>query len=214
LRFRWLGHACFELVFDNGTVIVTDPFDASVGYPLPEVRALGVTVSHDHFDHNYVEAIQGNPEVIKGPGTHLVGGIKITGIDSFHDQNEGKDRGDNTIFLFDDGKMRVAHLGDLGHELDQTRLELLGAIDVLLIPVGGFYTTGPQEAANIIEKLNPRVVIPMHFKTEAIDFPIAPVEEFLAAMGTCGRRVQSNWIELEAADLEDETKIYVLKYTD
>lgn len=214
MRFRWFGHACFELVFENGTVIVTDPFDASVGYPLPEVKALGVTVSHDHFDHNYVEVVKGQPQVVKGPGSHKVDGIEITGIKTFHDPSGGSERGENTVYVFDDGKMRVAHLGDLGHVLNQQQLDALGSLDVLLIPVGGFYTIDPEEAADLVEKIKPRIVIPMHFKTEAIDFPIVSVDEFLCALGISGRRLQTNWVEINADDLEGELKVYVLKYTE
>ncbi|HHV72356.1 MAG TPA: MBL fold metallo-hydrolase [Clostridia bacterium] len=214
MRLRWFGHACFELVFDNGTVIVTDPFDASVGYPLPDVRATAVTSSHDHFDHNYVEGVKGDPQVIKGVGRYRVGGVDIKGIASFHDANRGQERGENTIFVFDDGNLKVAHLGDLGHELTASQLDLLGPVDVLLIPVGGFYTIGPEEAANVVESIKPKVVIPMHFKTEAIDFPIAPVDDFLAAMGINGRKIQANWVEIDPKDLEEEMVIYVLKYQD
>ncbi|MCL6635534.1 MAG: MBL fold metallo-hydrolase [Peptococcaceae bacterium] len=179
MKIQWLGHACFAITLTSGKTVLTDPFDAKVGYPLQNPAADIVTVSHQHFDHNAVKMVPGNPEVVQKEGRHGLGDITVTGFPSFHDPSGGKQRGKNIIFVIEAEGLRVCHLGDLGHVLEKGQVQQIGPVDVLLIPVGGFYTIGPGEAKTVVEQLNPVYVVPMHYKTSYIDFPISPPEDFL-----------------------------------
>ena len=146
MKLEWMGHACFAITTDNGTRIVTDPFDEKVGYPLPWGRADIVTASHGHFDHACYERM--NPQnVVKEPGEYVFGDVKITGIASFHDDAKGAKRGSNVIFVIEADGKRIAHLGDLGHMLSEAQVAALGKLDALLIPVGGTYTLTGEQAA-------------------------------------------------------------------
>lgn len=195
MKFYWLGHACFLIVLASGKKIVTDPFDRKLGYPEPALSADIVTVSHQHFDHNAVEMISGKPVVISEAGRHEAGGLLITGISSYHDPVRGSQRGKNIIFVIETEGLRICHLGDLGHVLEKSQLEKVGTVDVLMIPVGGFYTIGAAEAVKVVNQLNPKYVVPMHYKTGYIDFPISTADEFLKYYP--GSRVEK---ELEVAE--------------
>ncbi len=213
MRIEWLGHACFLITASDGTRILTDPYDASVGYKLPEVEADIVTVSHDHFDHNHVQAVKGSPEVVKGPGKHSVKGIEFNGVATFHDEAGGAKRGPNTVFVFEVDGIKVCHLGDLGHVLTPDMVSQIGEVDVLLIPVGGFYTIGPEEAWKVVEQLNPKVVIPMHFYVDVMDrstFPIERVDAFTSGKPNV-REVGESFVELTKEALPAEREIVVLK---
>ena len=180
MKVSWLGHACFEIVDSRGTRIVTDPFDETVGYEVPRIKADVVLVSHDHHDHNNVKAIRGDPQVVRGPGKHLAAGIEFRGVPTFHDEERGKLRGRNTIFCFVVDGLRVCHLGDLGHLLGEDDLRAMGEVDVLMIPVGGVYTIDADGAKRVIEQIRPRLVFPMHFRSE--EFDVAPVDLFLEGL--------------------------------
>lgn len=221
VRIQWHGHACFRLTTAAGLVIVTDPFDESVGYLFPRGAADVVTVSHEHFDHNCVGAVGGHPLVLKGAGVHDLGplgekskGATIRGVASFHDSQQGRQRGPNTIFVFDLDGLRVVHLGDLGHQLTAQQVAELGEVDLLLVPVGGTYTLDGPAAAKVVEALRPALVIPMHYRTDALSFPLAPVEEFLRAVRGWVERSTRTTAELEARDLARglEPRILVLQY--
>ncbi|MFZ5595765.1 MAG: MBL fold metallo-hydrolase [Bacillota bacterium] len=179
MNIQWLGHACFLITLGDGKTIITDPFGDSVGYPQPGLKADLVTVSHQHYDHNAVDKVGGSPRVIDTEGAHSYKNISVHGIPSWHDKNEGSQRGGNIMFVIEAEGVRVCHLGDLGHTLNPDQVSRLGRMDVLLIPVGGFYTIGPDEAARVVEQLNPGYVAPMHYKTDYIDFPIVTADEFL-----------------------------------
>ena len=178
MKLQWYGHSCFAMTFENGSVLVTDPFDASMQYPPVTVRADIAVVSHDHFDHNCVSALAGSPVVVKKPGEHFVNGIKITCLASFHDAERGAKRGENLISIIEADGLRVAHLGDLGHMPNERQYEALRNLDVMLIPVGGFYTIDTVQAVEIIRKANPRCAIAMHFKNAYCDFTISDDSEF------------------------------------
>jgi len=179
MQIRWLGHACFLIETSEGTRVLTDPFNKQVGYPVPAgVKADVVTVSHEHFDHNAVEVVRGTPKVIRQPGKHIIKGITIKGISSYHDNAGGKQRGENNIFVMEIDGIKVCHLGDLGHLLNHEQLNAIGQVNVLLIPVGGHFTIDASEAYEQTCKINPHLVIPMHYKTKYITFPIGPVDKF------------------------------------
>jgi len=151
------GHACFSVVVEDGTGVVTDP------YPSPTVEPEVVTVSHEHFDHNQVENVPGDFEVIRGVGEREVGGITFTGVATFHDDVGGTVRGDNTVFVWEMEGIHFAHLGDLGHLLTNEQLEAIGEVDVLMIPVGGVYTIDGPMAVQVAQQLSARLIIPMHY---------------------------------------------------
>lgn len=193
MKLTYFGHASFLLESD-GTSILIDPFDDKPGYPQPDVSPTAVTVSHEHFDHNHVATAKGTPKVIRGLAAggkdwnavrERVGPVAITGVATYHDTVQGEKRGKNTIFVFEAENLRVAHAGDLGHPLNAEQVSQLGRIDVLMIPVGGYYTIGCEEADAVVDQLRPRVVIPMHYKTEVNkDWPIGLCDAF-----TAGKRV-------------------------
>ncbi|MBM7582417.1 L-ascorbate metabolism protein UlaG (beta-lactamase superfamily) [Caldicoprobacter guelmensis] len=212
MKITWFGHACFKLVSDSGVVVITDPFDETVGYRLPNEQADVVTVSHQHFDHNYVQGIRGNPEVVDKIGNFYIKDISIKGVKSYHDDQGGSKRGINIIYvLYIDG-IKVCHLGDLGHALSNDQVEQIGKVDVLLIPVGGTYTIGASTAANVVSSLKPSIVIPMHYKTDKVHFPIDGVDKFLEVMGG-GNYLNSHTLEVKKEDVDSkETRVLVLEY--
>lgn len=180
-----IGHAEFLLELENGMRIVTDPYDASCGYPVPQVKANAVLVSHGHHDHCAVENLQGVEQVIDTDGTHtLATDVKVTAVPCFHDEAEGSKRGSNLMFLLEAEGLRVAHLGDLGHLPTREQAAALAPVDVLMLPVGGFYTIDAHAAKETARMLQARVILPMHYRTTAnADWPIAPVEDFLSLYG-------------------------------
>lgn len=211
MEIIWYGHACFRLHERGGPYIVTDPYDDSIGYTLPSLRADIVTVSHGHSDHNYVQGVRGNPKVLNGPGEYEIQEVFITGIPTFHDQKQGEERGKNTVFLFDFDGLTICHLGDLGHMLSQPQVEALGSVDALLIPVGGVYTIDAALAAEVVSLLEPRVVVPMHYKTKPLDLPLSTVDPFLKEMGV-GDVTPRESLKVSKTNLPEETEVVVLDY--
>lgn len=211
MKIKWWGHASFLLTSSDGTTLLTDPYNEEVPYAKITDKADIVTVSHEHFDHNAVDLLPGNPEVIKDIKEQKIKNIEIRGISSFHDTEKGAKRGENRVFVFEIDGIKVCHLGDLGHTLDNELLNQIGSIDVLLTPVGGYFTIDAKDAYYITEQLNPSIVFPMHYKTEIIDFPISGVEEFLNYFNADQIKKVSNW-EVEIAKLPDSTEVYVLDY--
>jgi L-ascorbate metabolism protein UlaG (beta-lactamase superfamily) len=182
----WQGHSCFKIQDKTGTdgvTVVTDPFDKAVGLKVPNFEADIVTVSHQHHDHNNVDALRGTPFVIDCAGEYDFKGVLIEGIDSYHDEKDGAERGNNTIYRIEIDDISVAHLGDLGHVLDNTQIEKLAGTDVLLIPVGGKYTIDAKKAMEVISQIEPRIVIPMHYKTKDSQVDVEGVEKFVKEMG-------------------------------
>ena len=213
MRIKWLGHACFMLSSANGVRVLTDPFDKSVGYALPEEKADIVAISHNHFDHNYVSAVKGSFVRIDRPGTFLEKGIGITGVATCHDDRGGAKRGPNIVFVFDIDGLRICHCGDLGHTLTPEQVGKIGNVDVLLVPVGGTYTIDAEEARRVMRLLKPAVTIPMHYKTPEINFPIDGVDKFLAAAaGTPARRAGAQEVEITRGNLAGMPEILVLDY--
>lgn len=210
MNIKWLGHSCFKLTSEKGTVIVTDPFDESVGYPMPNVKADIVTSSHSHFDHNYFKAVKGNFDIVDTVGEHNIKGINIKGVNTFHDDEHGAKRGKNIVFVFDIDGIRVCHMGDLGHVLTEKQVEEIGSVDVLLIPVGGYYTIDAKQAVEVMNQLKPKITIPMHYKTEFINFPIDTVDNFLNM--TKGKKILSTEVDITKKDLEGEPKVIALNY--
>ena len=211
---EWFGHSSFLIISSNGTKIITDPYQpsATLTYGLIGIPPDIVTVSHSHADHAYAEGLQNHFELISRPGVRVVRGIEFKGVESYHDSEEGALRGMNTMFVMNVDHIRICHLGDLGHMLSYHQIEELGEIDILLIPVGGHYTIGPAEADTVIDQLNPKIVIPMHYKTEKADMPIASVEEFLAGKENV-YRLNASEFELIREQLPEVRQIGVLKHS-
>ncbi len=176
----WLGHSCFFLKSNEGLFVLLDPFhESEVGYVMPETRADIVVISHDHLDHNNVDAAGSEADVIFGPGEYTSREIKIRGIESYHDAQRGKLRGTNTIFCFSLDGIRVCHLGDLGHTLSRAQVKAIGPVDLLFLPVGGRYTIDAVGANKVMRQLHPAVTVPMHYKTPALGFELDPIDDFL-----------------------------------
>lgn len=213
MKVKWLGHACFLITSESGLKIITDPYvqERGIKYSPIDESADIVTVSHDHFDHNNVAAVKGNPEVVKGSGTKTVKGIQFKGVATHHDEAKGSQRGDNVVFCFSIDGIKVCHLGDLGHRLSKQEITEIGAIDILLIPVGGFFTIDAKTASQVCEDLKPKVIIPMHFKTpKCVDFPITQVDDFLAGKPNV-KRLNSSETDFKASQLPETTEIVVLQ---
>jgi len=210
MEITWYGQSCFRLR-DRLATVITDPYDKSIGYILPRMRADIVTVSHGHPDHNYVRGVKGEPKIIDGPGEYEVRGVFITGIPTFHDRKKGASRGRNTVFLFDFEGLTVCHLGDLGHVPTRSQVEALSDIDVLLIPVGSVSTINAAQAAEVISLLEPRLVIPMHYKTRVLKVKLDPVSKFLKEMGLSNLATQER-LKVTKSTLPEETQVLLLDY--
>jgi len=182
MEINWLGHSCFRIKGAHTTVI-TDPYSPNSGYSLGKQTARIVTVSHQHPEHSYVSGVAGEPRQVKGPGEYEIGGVMIIGMPTFHDGEKGKTKGKNTIYLIEIDDISVCHLGDLGHVLTAEQAEELGDIDVLLVPVGGVSTINASGAAEVVRQLEPKIVVPMHYKTLLLKRELDPVDKFLSEMG-------------------------------
>lgn len=183
MNIEWSGHSCFKIQGNKSTV-VTDPYSPSLGYSLGQLQADLVTVSHQHPGHSYVQAIGGKPRLITSSGEYEVSDVFILGIGTYHDETKGKDKGKNTVFAIEMDGITICHLGDLGHALTSEQAEAIGDVHVLMLPVGGVRTINASVAAQTVRQLEPKIVIPMHYKTAApIDCDLEPVEKFFKEIG-------------------------------
>jgi L-ascorbate metabolism protein UlaG (beta-lactamase superfamily) len=222
-KLTWYGQSCFLLETAAGTRILMDPIPKGLGYPLPPgLKADAVTVSHEHADHNNLGLVTNRPKILRGltpdkkGWTHIdekVKEVAVRSIPVYHDANRGAQRGLNTVFLLEVAGMRIAHLGDLGHLLTDDQLSALGSVDVVLIPVGGTFTLDAREATRVVDQLHPRLlVIPMHFKTEAVTIQeLAEVDPFLAGKPNVHREAV-NTVALTPLKGRPGTEIIVLNY--
>lgn len=188
MNISWYGHSCFKIQTKakrggEEVTIITDPFDKSIGLRRPQGQANIVTISHDHGDHSDTELLKGDFFVANSPGEFSIQGVTIEGIDSFHDKEEGALRGRNTIFVFESEDMRVCHLGDLGHELTDSQVDAIGDIDILMIPVGGTYTLDAKEAKKVVGQIEPKIIIPMHYKVDGLTLDVTDETDFCNELG-------------------------------
>ncbi len=210
LKIQWFGHSCFLITSSDGKRVLTDPFNASVGYPVPSVETDVVLVSHSHGDHNNVSVAKGSPKIISSAGQNSAADIDFTGVLSDHDNAGGSTRGKNIIFVWEMDGFRIAHLGDLGQpELTAGQLADIGKVDIVFIPVGGYYTIDATQATSIIGQLSPKLAFPMHYKTDIISSPISSADEFLAGKDNV-EKVNSNSFVVK--ELPEKMKIIVLNY--
>ncbi|MCD6599843.1 MAG: MBL fold metallo-hydrolase [Dehalococcoidia bacterium] len=212
MKVKWLGHACFLLVSDGGFRIITDPYavEQNLNYSPIKEAADVVVVSHDHYDHNNVSAVWGEPEVLKGSGVRIAKGIQFRGIATYHDTVQGEQRGANTVFCFRLDEMNLCHLGDLGHVLSAGQVEEIGDVDILFTPVGGFYTIDAAAASQVCDQLKPKVVIPMHFRTPQCTYPIAGIDDFLRGKVNV-KKIDLSEVEFRLEKLPRITEIVILE---
>ena len=204
---KYLGHSCFYIKSDKGTSLLTDPYKlsaygGSLTYGMITDSADVVIVSHDHEDHADINGLPNEPLQIKT--SSVAYGIDFDIIQTYHDASEGKERGKNRVSCFVIDDIRVCHLGDLGHVLSEAQVKEIGTVDVLLTPIGGTFTIGPDEATVNVELLKPKIVIPMHYRNEKCGFPILPVDPFLEGKSNV-RRSPSSEVVLHKQDLPEQT---------
>ena len=213
MKVKWFGHSCFLLTSAAGSRLLMDPFkpESYLTYPRVRTAADVVTVSHEHYDHNYLDDITGKPEVLRGSLDRQVKGMHVRGLSAFHDGVQGKERGLNTIFCVNMDGLNICHLGDLGHVLTAAESGRIGKVDLLLVPVGGIFTINAEEAGQIMAALKPGITIPMHYKTAKCQFLQWSDEDF--TRGKKGvRQAGSSEIEIKPADIPAQPEIIVLKY--
>ena len=219
LKITYLGHAAFLLEADEIRILM-DPYEAGTGeYGALSQEADVVTVSHEHSDHNCVQAAQGNPLVLRGLTAdgwqdvdYTINGLSFTSVNTFHDNTGGNDRGRNAAFIVEMGGLRLVHLGDLGHLLSEEQVNSLSPVDILLIPTGGYYTIGPEEADQVIEQLSPRVVIPMHYRTREISgWPLQDLDAFLQDKDNIKHSGEKT-VSVSKSTLPESMEIWPLSY--
>ncbi|MFH0814494.1 MAG: MBL fold metallo-hydrolase [Candidatus Falkowbacteria bacterium] len=217
MTIQWLGHSCFKLstkTGNNEVIVVTDPYSNDIGFRFPKTSADIVTISHDHFDHNNYQEIKGNleeaPFIIKEAGEYETKGVFVQSIETFHDDKSGVERGKNLAFLIHIEDATVLHLGDLGHELSNEQVEAIGDVDILLIPVGGKYTINAKIAVDVVKAIEPRIVIPMHYKIPGLKVEIESADAFLKNFGSKVETMKK--LKVAKKDLmAEETKVVVLE---
>ena len=207
------GHSEFYLECANGFCLLTDPYDDHVGYPMGTYRADAVTVTHGHGDHSYIQKASGAPAIIDSAGEwHPAPEVKITAIPSVHDDADGAKRGKNLIMKIEMEGLTLAHMGDQGAPLTREQITALGKIDVLMIPIGGFYTIDAAAARDMAQALKPRVTIPMHYKTQVnAGWPISDEKEFLRLMNASDA-VPLPLLRVTKGDLSEQPALALMQW--
>jgi len=208
LQIRWHGHSCWEIT--NDITLVTDPHDGrSIGIPAPSVQGDIILVSHNHYDHNSgVKSVEKeDSKIILDGRKRTIDNVTIKGIESFHDEAGGAKRGNNLMFKFEMDDIKFCHLGDLGHDLDDKAIENIGEVDVLFIPIGGTFTLDDKQAWNVIKKIKPRIIIPMHYKIGGLSLPISGIDAFLEQNPYKTLPV-GNEIDIEKEDMPEEPEVW------
>lgn len=208
---KYYGHAFFTLSLENGTVIACDPYGSFYDYPQRSVKADICLVSHHHHDHDGMSCLQPGAKVMDQPGVFAPAqGVHVRGVATWHDEVQGAKRGPNTVFVVEAEDLRVAHAGDLGHVPDEKQLRAIGKVDVLLLPVGGYYTIDPETALEVCRRIQPRVVIPMHYRTEYDpEMPICGLDGFLRLLKA--EDTQMPLVRIAKDDLSERPQVITLK---
>ena len=209
VEIKWYGHACFRLKGKDATIL-TDPVPRSLGYKVERQKADIVTISHAHAGHTNLDLFSAPPKIVEGPGEYEMNDVFITGIRTWHDNEHGALHGTNTAYLITLDEIRICHLGDLGHTLSNEQVEQLSGVDVLIIPVGGGPVLDAARAVEVISQIEPRITIPMQYRTEQGDAGREPLEVFLRAMGVSAVAPRDKLILKTAAELPDVPEVVVL----
>lgn len=207
MEITWYGHSCFRITERGRITVITDPFSDSIGIPAPKLKGEIVTISHDVPGHNFVEAVKGEPHVVTGPGEYEVGGVFVTGL-AMHDPEDPDARG-NVAYLLDYDNLTVLHLGDMTHVPDQSFIQELGQVTVLLVPVGGGNGLKAAQAADVVALIEPSFVIPMHYGLPGLAFELDPVDKFLKAMGVT-KVQEADSLKISLSDQPDQPQVVVL----
>jgi L-ascorbate metabolism protein UlaG (beta-lactamase superfamily) len=208
-EIKWFGHGCFRVRGREATIVM-DPVGRSTGYSLPKQKADIVTISHNHPGHNAKNQVQEGYFLIDGPGEYEVSDVFITGIRTFHDANGGTEHGFNTIYLLELEELRICHLGDLGHPLSEQQLEGLDDVDVLLVPVGGGRSLDAPGANEVIGQIEPKIVIPMHYRTAGGDQNLEALDRFCKELGVEEVTPQEK-LTVRKSDLPETVKVVILE---
>jgi L-ascorbate metabolism protein UlaG (beta-lactamase superfamily) len=211
MTITYLGHSCFKLRGSQKTVVI-DPYDKTVGFIMPKTKTDLVLVSHQHPGHSAVDRLEGQSIVISAPGEYEVGGVSVFGLKSNHDSTKGSDRGPNTVFTVDIDGFRICHLGDLGHLLDDRETEELDGVDVLIVPVGGGSTLSVKQILQLVDKIDPKVFIPMHFRTakHAASYShLSSLDDFLKEWDQPPIRLDK--LNLKDFDMTEESQLVILE---
>jgi L-ascorbate metabolism protein UlaG (beta-lactamase superfamily) len=210
LDITWLGHSCFRVRSKDATVVM-DPYNKIQGLELGRPRAEIVTISHDHPGHNNVDGVKGDPapKVVSGPGEYEISGMFITGVRTYHDAEKGKTLGRNTVYLLESEQMVLAHMGDLGHRLTDEQVDLMSNVDVLLLPVGGGNSLGPERAAEVLAQVEPSIVVPMHYRTAPGQEGLEGVDHFCKEVGLSEYEVLDR-LTVRKSDLGETLQVKVL----
>jgi L-ascorbate metabolism protein UlaG (beta-lactamase superfamily) len=210
----WLGQSCFKIQTANAVILI-DPYESSIGLKLPKVTPDLLLITHDHFDHGNIAGVSGTPYVVRGPGEYEVRGVFAQGVPAYHDNAEGKERGVITMYRIEADDLKLVHLGDLGQsKLTDEQFEQMNGADILFVPVGGTFTIDAKAAVEVITQLEPRIVIPMHYRIPGLDtkrVPIAGIEAFAKQMGI-SPSAKEDKLKIAKKDLpQEETQVIILK---
>ena len=210
MTITWYGQSCFK-VETRGVTLAIDPFSKEIGLTPPRFQADIVLVTHPHMDHANIDAIPGSPFVVTSPGEYETKGISIRGIPTFHDQHQGKERGLNTVYAITAEDITIAHLGDFGEgAMREETIDELGDVDILMIPVGGTYTIDGETAANVVNQIEPSIVIPMHYELPSLKVKLLPVQQFLKSYGASNVSPEAKLVVKKKDLVEGETRVVVL----
>ena len=219
VKVQWFGQACFQITSPAGLKILIDPFSPETGYPMPDVSPDVVLVTHEHFDHNYVAMAKGNPQIFHGlnPKTQdwskvdvKIKDVRIYSVNAWHFESQADaGRGKDAIFVIEMPGVRLVHTGDIGRPMTEAQIKQIGKVDALFICVGGVYTVDAKGAAKVIGQLNPKMIFPMHYKTEPLKVALNPIDPFLAGK-TNVTKITGNSYTI--TKLPEKQEIIVLDY--
>lgn len=210
MTITWYGQACFRLESKDTRVLI-DPFDKKIGLREPRINDAIVLVTHEHYDHNNVGELEGSAFIVRGPGEYEKSGVQIVGIASFHDNTQGSERGLNTVYVIKFDDITLCHLGDLGqHELTDEQVETIGGVDILFVPVGGVYTINGTEAVGIVKQIEPKIIIPMHYKVPGLTINLEGPQAFLKEIGMKSEEAETFRITAKALP-QEEMKLVMFK---
>jgi L-ascorbate metabolism protein UlaG (beta-lactamase superfamily) len=208
-EIKWFGHACFRLRSRDATIL-TDPVPRSKGFKVEKQRADIVTLSHDHPGHTNLDLISGEPKIVNGPGEYEMNDVFITGIRTYHDEQQGAERGRNTAYLYELEDLVILHLGDLGHILTDEQVERMSRADIVIIPIGGGPVLDATKASEVLGQLDAKIVIPMQYQTPTGDLDRDPLERFLKEMGVAEIAPRDKLV-VRPSDLGETQEIVVLE---